>query len=376
MQRWVSRLGVFLLLLLGLMALFADFFSLHPPTARVVEELVSLLFLDGNQWTLKQLPPDHRKDRPSSLAVPPSRLHLFDERGTLHWPYFCRWRWRQILIGGGWQIEEDCSNRYPLLLFVRNPSYPYRILGLFETDFHLFGTADIQAPLFLLGTDGEGRDLLSRLLAGSRVSLGISGLATLLALLLALPLGVCSGYFGGRTDLIIQGIVEGTLTFPRLALILVLASAVREAEARLVGMVLLLALAGFAPIARMLRAQVLALREEGFLEAARALGADHGHIMLRHLFPHLVGTILVSATLALPNLLMLESFLSYLGYGVPETLVSWGSILQEAGEVHLLPDRPWLLGAGGAIVLTTLACTLVGETLQERFNPFRDISRR
>lgn len=333
------------------MALFADFLSPYDPYEHVAERI------------------PHPQGQPP--VFPPTRLHLLG--GSGHLLYICAYEWVRIIQQGGfrisWELREDCTRTYPLRLGVKG--HRYRVLGLWETDVHLFGTGNPQAPLFLLGTDGKGRDLLSRLLAGSRVSLGISGLAVLLALLLASPLGALSGYFGGRTDLMIQGVVEGTLTFPRLALILVLASAVRGAEERLIGMTLLLALVGWAPMARMLRAQVLALREEGFIEAARALGAGHGWIVLRHLIPHLSGTIIISATLALPSLLMLESFLSYLGYGVPDTLVSWGSILQEVSEVQFLPGRPWLLWAGGAIALTALACTLVGETLRERFDPFQ-----
>jgi len=302
---------------------------------------------------------------------------LFDEEGIFRWPYICGWEWHQIILQGGlkiaWELREDCSRKYPIRLFVRNPSYRYKLLGLFETDLHLFGSADPQAPLFLLGTDGEGRDLLSRILVGSRISLGISTLAVLLGLILSLPLGAISGYFGGKTDMVIQRVVEGTLVFPRLALLLVLASAIRGTEERLVGMVLLLALVGWAPLARMLRAKVLAVKEEGFIEAARALGVGHGYILIKHILPHLAGTIIVSTTLALPSLLMLESFLSYLpgGYGVPETLPSWGLLLREVSEVHLLPNRPWLLLPGGAIALTVFGCSLLGEALQERFDPFK-----
>jgi peptide/nickel transport system permease protein len=270
-----------------------------------------------------------------------------------------------------WQIREDCSQRYPLHLFARSPHYRYKLLGLLETDLHLLASTEAQAPLFLLGTDGQGRDLLSRILTGSRISLGISMIAVLLGLALAIPMGALSGYFGGKVDTVIQRVVEGTLTFPRLALLLVLASAFRGAEERLLGMVALLALVGWAPLARMLRAQTLALREEGFIEAAHALGAGHLHILRRHILPLVASTIIVSTTLTLPNLLMLESFLSYLGYGVPETLPSWGLLLNELRDVHLLPSRPWLLSSGVGITLTALACTILGEALQARFDHFR-----
>jgi peptide/nickel transport system permease protein len=356
-------LGLSITALLGLSAIFADFLSPYPADARVAEQLLP--------------PPQASSPERPPLAIPPVRLHLFKE-GRLQLNV-CRQEWQSLLVIRNrlpvtvWQVREDCSQRYPLRLFERNPHYRYKLFGLFETDLHLLGSPEAQAPLFLLGTDSQGRDLLSRILMGSRISLGISTIAVLLGLALALPLGAFSGYFGGRVDTVIQRVVEGTLAFPRLALLLVVASTFREAEERLLWMIIFLALVGWAPLARMLRAQALMLREEGFIEAAHALGAGHVHILRRHILPLLASTIIVSATLTLPNLLMLESFLSYLGYGVPETLPSWGLLLNELREVHLLPSKPWLLFAGVAIALTALACTILGESLQARFNPFKRV---
>lgn len=334
------------LVVLFLSALFADFLSPYPP---------------------------HLLD--TKALVPPMRVHMVDENGGLRWPYVCAIEQQTDISTGRKFYREDCSQKATIRLFV--PGYHYKLLGLFDFNLHLFGTTDPEVPFFLFGTDSLGRDVFSRILAGSRASLGISLLAVLVSLLIALPLGTLAGYCGGRVDTIIQGLTDTTLILPRLALLLVLASAVKDQQWRLWGMIAVLALVGWAPLARMLRARVLALREAEFVKAAQALGAGHGRILLRHLLPQTSSTVIISATLAAPNILMLEIFLSYLKYGVPETMVSWGLLLREIRDyiTQLFAYYPWLLIPAGFVVITVLAFNFLGDALRDAFDPVSQNTR-
>lgn len=371
----LGGISLCLLVLLILVAVFADFLSPYPPD--YLKNRVRVVLPESCEYF-----PTRECQQESTLAryVPPNRVHIFDDSG-LRWPYVCALKARINQVGAILSYREDCSQKYPIRFFVRNPNYEYKLFGLFETNVHLFGATEPKAPLlfgniasqaslFLLGTDSNTRDLLSRILVGSRVSLGISLAAILLSLLIALPLGGLSGYIGGGIDSFIQRIVEGVLTFPRLALILVLIVSIKGISGRLFGIILLLACFNSVSLARILRGQILAMREADYIEAARAQGAGHGRIILRHILPQTASTVIVSTALAIPNLLVLESFLSYLGKGVPSVIPSWGLLLKDIGDVALLPYHPWLLFPAGAIFLTVLTCTFLGDALRDWFDPF------
>lgn len=365
-QHKAGALGLILLALLGFIVIFADFLSFHPPS-----QLVGYRIGASPRGAPRHLPP-----------IWPS----FVREGGLHWPSLCAGaRWKQAYDPNKqsftWVLETDCSRRYVVRFFVHVPDYSYKLLGLFETDIHLFGaaepgtplllgTADSKAPLLLLGADGQGRDLLSRILVGSRASLGISLLAVLLSLALTLPLGGLTGYLGGKTDSLVQRVADGILAFPRLVLLLVLGATIVDPDLRFWGMILLLGLVGWAPMMRTLRGQILSLREAEFITAAQAVGVGPGRILLRHILPQTLSTLLIAATLAVPNVLILESFLSFVGHGVPAGIPSWGALLKDVSEIHMLSYYPWVLFAGIPIILTVLTFTLLGDTLRDWFDPY------
>ncbi len=309
--------------------------------------------------------------------VPPMmlRMHLMEEQ-VLRWPFVCGLLIERDPFTNAVAYAEDCSRSFPIRFWVHGEIY--RLLGFFSTDLHLFGTGeDIESvgQFFIWGTDAQGRDILARTLAGARTSFFLCLSVVMLSLILAIPLGGLASYWGGWSDLLSQRLIEGLLAWPRMALILALSAILATFQVgpieRLWAMMLLLAIVSWVSVAQVLRGNILALREEPFLVAARALGAGELHILRKHLMPNVTGGLIVSSTLLAPNILVLESFLSYLGYGVPDTLVSWGSILRSVGEIHLLPFYPWWLIPAGFLVLTVLAFNLLGDALSDAMNPHR-----
>jgi len=216
-----------------------------------------------------------------------------------------------------------------------------------------------------LGTDPLGRDVLSRLLAGARITLGLSLAAVLLASFAGTLVGLLAGYAGGRWDALLMRLVDMQLALPTLLLALLIIAVLGPGVGNLV---CVLALTGWTRYARIVRGQALALREREFVLSAHAIGAGAWRIMLRHLLPNLLGPVMVIATLELARLIVVESALSYLGLGVQPPTASWGRMLAE-GQVYLA-DAWWVVTFPGlAIVLSVLCINLAGERLQHRFDP-------
>jgi peptide/nickel transport system permease protein len=218
---------------------------------------------------------------------------------------------------------------------------------------------------FLLGTDQIGRDELSRLILGTRVSLEAGAAGTLVACIVGVLLGLLAGYFSGIVDWFISTAVNVMLTFPfvllALAVIAVLGTSFRN-------LIIVLAITAWPIYTRVVRAQVLTLREREFIEAARVIGAGNTRIMLRHALPNVVNSIIVIASLQVAQLIILESFLSFLGLGVQPPTPSWGSMLGESRTYMF--DKWWLATFPGlAIFVTTLAINLFGDGLRDLLDP-------
>ena len=212
-----------------------------------------------------------------------------------------------------------------------------------------------------LGADLLGRDVLSRMLLGARVSLLVSGLGTLLALALGLAAGLLAGFYRGAVDLVISRFVDSMMAIPVLLLAIALASVLRQGS--LVVMIAILALVNWTYLARIVRAEVLSLRERDFVEAARALGASDRAVLGRHLIPNLLGPVIVFTTLSLAGNILLESALSYLGVGIRAPMPSWGNMIQEG--VPLYRVAWWItLFPGLALLLTVISLNLVGDGLR------------
>ena len=230
-----------------------------------------------------------------------------------------------------------------------------------------------------LGTDELGRDVLARLIEGGRVSLFVGLIAALFASVIGTTIGLMSGYFGGRIDVVIMRFTDGVISLPLLPLLIVLAAidlsklglpnAIANSEnASLYRISIIVALAGWTTVARLVRAETLALRERTFVKAAQAQGATSGRIMRVHILPNLAASIIVATTLSAGNIILLESVLSFLGLGIQPPVTSWGNLLTNAQE--LIWDSPRLAFYPGALIfLTVIAFNFLGDGLRDAIDP-------
>lgn len=303
------------------------------------------------------------------VHLPAQRIHIFSQDG-IHWPFVYGIKKSFDLQTGIKTYTEDASVRYPIYPFVRGTEYTF--YGLFTTDIHLFGTGK-DNPMFLFGTDRFGRDMLSRIIAGGRISLTIGLLAVFISLTLGSTLGVISGYYGGNIDNIIQRIIELIFAFPSIPILMALSAILPpEWPSHLVfmGIVTVLALVGWGGLAREIRGKTLSIRESDFVLAARVAGAKDRRIIFRHLLPSMFSHIIVIATLAIPGFILGESTLSFLGLGIKPPMTSWGLLLADAMNIHSLSLYPWLLMPGVCIIIAVLAFNFLGDGLRDAADPY------
>jgi peptide/nickel transport system permease protein len=265
----------------------------------------------------------------------------------------------------------DPTQKIPVHFLARGT--PYHLLGLIPSDVHLFGTDRADVGVFILGTDRQGRDQLSRILIGSQISLTIGLLGVFLSLVVGTLLGVASGYYGGTADNLIQRAIEVIRSFPSIPLWMALAAAFPPTWPALqvyFAISVVLSFIGWTWLARQLRGKVLALREEEFVLAAQLAGASDARIILRHLIPSVTGHIIVISTLAIPGMILAETALTFLGIGIRPPLVSWGTLLQDAQNIQTLAHAPWLLAPVAAIVIAVLAFNFLGDGLRDAADPY------
>lgn len=314
-------------------------------------------------------PYPYDEQRNEHAFAPPTGICFHDGAGWSARPFVHPFRMETDPSTYARRIVEDESRRVYLRFFPRGT--PYRLFGIFPADVHLFGLADAGSGtrVYLFGADALGRDLLARVLTGGRVSLIVGPYVLLLLIPLAALLGGISGYCGGWVDFLLQRFGEIAVALPGLPVLLVMGSLLgaRHAPpaASLLAILGALAVVGWGGMARVVRGQVLSIRERDFVLAARALGAGHVRILCRHVLPHVTSYLAVSATLLIPGTMLMEASLSFLGLGVREPMTSWGALLAGARSLAVVERSPWLLIPGGFLVASVLAFACLGEAFRE-----------
>lgn len=354
----VARFGIIVLLCLYLCALFADCLAPY-----------SMYFND-----------------PNLANAPPTSIYCSDAQGSLQWPYvhpvertFDPETFRQI-------YTEKTEKSYAIKFFVRGEEY--KILGLIPGNIHLFGveapeentshqpgvgSTELLPRLFLLGTDINGRDNYSRLFFGAQKSLTIGFLGLFIAFPIGIAYGGIAGFAGGIVDTFMMRIAEAIMSIPGFYLLIALAAILppsMSSSERFALITVILSLIGWAELARAIRGMVLVIREEEFVQAAIACGRSKFSTIIRHVLPQTASFVIVAATLQVPNFILSESGLSFIGLGIQQPDASWGNMLKAAlDNVNDLVNQPWLIAPGILIFITVLCFNSVGDVLRDVLDP-------
>ena len=345
-QHKVALFSVFVLIIAYLIAIFAEVVAPYDP----------------NRFTA------------SWVLAPPMPLQFIDNEGQFHLhPFVYGLQSERDMTTLAMVVTPDESKVYPIKLFVKGD--PYEFWGLWEWDVHLFGIEadDEEQVFYLLGADELGRDMLSRMVFGARISLSIGLVGVGLSLILGIILGGISGYYGGFPDLVIQRIIEFLRSLPAIPLWLTLGAVLPPDWSSLriyFGITVILSLIGWTGIARVVRGRFLSLREEDFILAARLANATPLRIILRHMVPSFLSHLIATMTLAVPAMILSETALSFLGLGLQPPVVSWGVLLQGAQNFRSVALAPWLLLPGAFVVIVVLAFNFAGDGLRDAADPY------
>jgi peptide/nickel transport system permease protein len=294
--------------------------------------------------------------------APPTRIHFFDSGGHLTQPFFYSWKPRE---GGLAEYDEDRSQPFPVNFFLRGDHY--RLAGFVPCERHLFGTA-APSQISVLGTDAFGRDVFSRALYGGQVSLLAGLFATCLTVVVGGVLGALAGFYGGWLDDILMRAADLFLALPWLYLLFAVRAflplQIEPIQAFMV-LVSVIGLVGWAKPARLVRGMFLSVRESNFVHAARGFGASDFYIIRRHVLPEASGVILTQVTLLLPQYVMAEITLSFLGLGIGEPVPTWGNMLNVLMQTHVLRHYWWMIAPGLITIPFFLGYHLLGTALDE-----------
>lgn len=321
-------------------------------------------------------PFSYQKRHNEYIYCSPVRLHFVDTEGRFHIrPFLYQVVQKTDPETRRRTYQEDKSRVYRLSFFVKGE--PYRMWTLLDGDLHFFGfLADdgSQGPAFLLGADRLGRDLFSRIIQGSRVSLTIGLVGIAVSFVIGLLLGGLSGYLGGWVDSLIQRTIEVIKSFPGIPLWMSLTAAIPAKWDPLLvyfGITVILSFIGWTGLARTVRSKFLALREEDFTMAAEVMGAGDLMIIRRHLVPGFLSYIIVSLTMSVPGMILGETGLSFLGIGLKDPMASWGVLLKDAQNVSELVLHPWIVMPVFWVIVVVLAYNFLGDGLRDAADPYK-----
>ena len=305
--------------------------------------------------------------------APPQRLHLFlkTEQGTKFRPYVNDYKVKIDPVALRRTFVVDPETVIPVRFFPKGE--PYKILGVIPSDIHLAGPVDKNEPMYLLGADRLGRDIFSRLIYGTRISMSIGLVGVAMSLVLGIVLGGLSGYYGGTVDNIIQRVIEFLRSIPSIPLWLGLAAAMPPDWSPIrtyFAITVILSIVGWTGLARVVRGRFLSLREEDFVMAAKLDGIGEMSIILRYMLPSFLSHIIASITLAIPRMILAETSLSFLGLGLRPPVVSWGVLLKEAQNVRAVATAPWLLLAAVPVIVSVLVLNFLGDGLRDAADPY------
>ncbi|RCJ21522.1 ABC transporter substrate-binding protein [Nostoc sp. ATCC 43529] len=355
----LARFGAILLLIFYIAVIAADFIAPYDPYA----------------------------SQPNGSLLPPTKVHWFSQSGQFIGPHvYPTTQGETNLETGDRELIVDFKKPSPLRLFVSGAEYRLLQLSLplppkwdevtifpgIPLNWHLFGTTN-GVKFNVLGTDDQGRDQLSRLLYGGRISMFIGIFGVAISFPLGLLIGGISGYFGGWTDSIIMRLAEVLMTFPSIYLLVTLGAVLPpglSSTQRFLLIVVITSVIGWAGLARVIRGQVLSIKEREFVQASRAMGGNPLYIIVRHVLPQTATYVIISATLAVPSFIGAEAILSLIGLGIQQPDPSWGNMLSLASNASIMVLQPWLIWPPAVlIILTVLAFNLLGDGLRDALDP-------
>ncbi|MEM7797739.1 MAG: ABC transporter permease [Chloroflexota bacterium] len=321
---------------------------------------------------------DYQSRHAEFANMPPQPIRFFDAEGNVYLRPFVYQNIQELNLETlTREYSPDTSVRYPLGLFVKGD--PYNLFGLIEVERHLFGVVQpdgVEEPVrfFIFGTDNFGRDLYSRNIHASRISLSIGFVGVIVSFILGCIIGGVSGYFGGTTDLLVQRLIEFIISIPTIPLWIALAAALPADWTSLqvyFGITVVLATIGWTTLARAVRGKLLEVREADFVMAAKISNMSNFNIIIFHLLPSFASYLIVSLTLAIPGMILGETALSFLGIGIRSPAVSWGVLLQDAQNVRAVAQTPWLFIPVFFVVITVLCFNFVGDGLRDAADPYK-----